>query len=121
MTSDATSSSTNYEYVIGFSSEPYVRIEAGANDVSGDDLRDLYRRAAEILRERAEREMQALFECHRPLAWAQETLGLGADCAEAEVKSAFRRLAMQHHPDKGGDGETFKELIAARDLLLEAI
>jgi len=31
----------------------------------------------------------------------------------ADVKSTFRRLAMEHHPDRGGDNETMKSINAA--------
>lgn len=37
-------------------------------------------------------------------------LGLQAGASENEVKSAYKKLAMKHHPDKGGDPEKFKEI-----------
>ncbi len=38
----------------------------------------------------------------------------------ADIKTAFNTLAMQHHPDKGGDSAVFEELKAMRDTLLAA-
>lgn len=46
-----------------------------------------------------------------------EALGIQPDASEAEVKKAYRRLAMQHHPDKGGDSEQFKKIQGAYDVL----
>lgn len=36
-----------------------------------------------------------------------------------QVEQAHRRLAMQHHPDRGGDAHTMARINAARDTLLE--
>ncbi|MFW5813805.1 MAG: hypothetical protein ACOC6J_09215 [Spirochaetota bacterium] len=38
-------------------------------------------------------------------------LGLGADADAADVRSAFRRLALEIHPDAGGDDSLMRELI----------
>ncbi len=50
-----------------------------------------------------------------------EILGVSRTCNEAELKAAFRKLAMQHHPDRNpGDSECehrFKELNEAYDVL----
>lgn len=40
---------------------------------------------------------------------AFETLGLPESATPDEVKARWRELASEHHPDKGGDGETFDE------------
>ena len=37
-------------------------------------------------------------------------LGVKKNASEAEVKKAFKKLAMKHHPDRGGDEEKFKEI-----------
>ena len=34
-----------------------------------------------------------------------DTLGLSADASGAEIKKAYRKAALQEHPDKGGDPE----------------
>jgi molecular chaperone DnaJ len=50
-----------------------------------------------------------------------EILGVTRTCTEVELKAAFRKLAMQHHPDRNpGDSECehkFKELNEAYDVL----
>jgi molecular chaperone DnaJ len=50
-----------------------------------------------------------------------ETLGVSRTAKDAEIKAAFRKLAMQHHPDRNpGDAECehrFKELNEAYDVL----
>ena len=39
-----------------------------------------------------------------------EVLGIGKDASADEIKKAFRKLAVTHHPDKeGGDEAKFKE------------
>jgi DnaJ-class molecular chaperone len=44
-------------------------------------------------------------------------LGLQRGCSQDEIKKAYRRLASQHHPDKGGDTSTFQNIQAAYDVL----
>lgn len=46
-----------------------------------------------------------------------KVLGVEKSASEAEIKAAFRKLAHQHHPDKGGDQEKFKEANAAYQVL----
>ncbi len=50
-----------------------------------------------------------------------EVLGVSKDASAADIKKAFRRLAMKHHPDRNpGDAEAeakFKEARAAYDVL----
>ncbi len=45
------------------------------------------------------------------------SLGVESTADENEIKRAFRRQAMQHHPDKGGDPEKFKEINRAYEIL----
>lgn len=46
-----------------------------------------------------------------------EILGVTKNATADEIKSAYRRLAKQHHPDLGGDPEKFKEINEAHDIL----
>ena len=46
-----------------------------------------------------------------------QTLGVSPGATADEIKRAYRRLASQHHPDKGGDKSRFQEIQAAYDAL----
>lgn len=49
-----------------------------------------------------------------------QTLGVNRDATADEIKRAYRRLASQHHPDKGGDKNRFQEIQVAYDTLSDA-
>lgn len=38
------------------------------------------------------------------------TLGLNQNASQDEIKAAYRKMAMKHHPDRGGDEKKFKEI-----------
>merc|ERR1712137_349809 len=46
-------------------------------------------------------------------------LGVSSDATDAEIKRAYRLIAMQCHPDKGGDKEDFQELNNAYEKIME--
>jgi len=46
-----------------------------------------------------------------------ECLGVSRDADTSEIKKAFKKLAMTHHPDKGGDPEEFKKIQHAHEVL----
>tara|TARA_B110000503_G_scaffold69175_1_gene107937 strand:+ start:104 stop:952 length:849 start_codon:yes stop_codon:yes gene_type:complete len=46
-----------------------------------------------------------------------DTLGVSETASDKDIKSAFRKLAGQHHPDKGGNEALFKEVNEAYDTL----
>ena len=49
---------------------------------------------------------------------ALATLGLEDPVTDDAIKTSWRRLAMEHHPDRGGDKERLQEINAAVDQLL---
>lgn len=46
-----------------------------------------------------------------------EILGVGKTASADEIKKAFRKAAIEHHPDRGGNEEKFKELNEAYEVL----
>lgn len=42
-----------------------------------------------------------------------EVLGVHASATDLEIREAYRRLARQHHPDRGGDPARFAAVTAA--------
>lgn len=45
------------------------------------------------------------------------TLGVSKDASQDEIRKAYKKLAVQNHPDKGGDESKFKEISAAYEIL----
>ena len=45
------------------------------------------------------------------------TLGLNRNATEDDIKKAYRKMAMKHHPDRGGDEKTFKQVSEAYEIL----
>ncbi len=46
-----------------------------------------------------------------------QVLGVDKKATQDDIKKAFRKLAHKHHPDKGGDDATFKEVTEAYAVL----
>ena len=46
-----------------------------------------------------------------------KTLGVPRTASAEEIKKAYRKLAMEHHPDKGGDVSKFQEITNAYETL----
>jgi len=47
-------------------------------------------------------------------------LEVDKNASEADIKKAYRKLAIKHHPDKGGDPEKFKEITRAYEILSDS-
>ncbi|MFJ9241563.1 J domain-containing protein [Streptomyces sp. NPDC101776] len=48
-------------------------------------------------------------------------LGVPADATRAEIVRAFRRSALSHHPDRGGDTKAFQQLHQAYETLSDPV
>eukprot|EP00403_Amphidinium_massartii_P038606 CAMPEP_0178443814 /NCGR_PEP_ID=MMETSP0689_2-20121128/39119_1 /TAXON_ID=160604 /ORGANISM="Amphidinium massartii, Strain CS-259" /LENGTH=401 /DNA_ID=CAMNT_0020067893 /DNA_START=45 /DNA_END=1247 /DNA_ORIENTATION=+ len=48
-----------------------------------------------------------------------DILGVSRDATTEEIKKAYKKAALQHHPDKGGDPEKFKECSTAVETLTD--
>lgn len=48
-----------------------------------------------------------------------ERLGVEKSATFDEIKKAFRKLALKHHPDRGGDKDKFQELQTAYEVLTD--
>ncbi|SJL05392.1 related to tetratricopeptide repeat protein 2, dnajc7 [Armillaria ostoyae] len=47
-------------------------------------------------------------------------LGVPRECSTADIKKAYRRESLKHHPDKGGDEEQFKLVAEAHSVLSDS-
>ena len=60
-----------------------------------------------------------------PFVWKSKmdhykTLGVDRSASPEQIKQAYRKLAMQHHPDRNGDENQFKKINEAYDVLSNA-
>ena len=55
----------------------------------------------------------------RSYADACKVLGISNDAEKDTIKKAYHKLALKHHPDKGGNAEAFREVSEAYKLLME--
>jgi len=46
-----------------------------------------------------------------------DILGVAPNATAKEIKTAYRKLAIEHHPDRGGDEEEFKRISEAYSIL----
>lgn len=68
----------------------------------------------------AEESLQAFVAIEDRSSW-RDVLGLRGPVGRSDIESAHRRLAADHHPDKGGDPARMADINAARDAALKEI
>jgi hypothetical protein len=79
-------------------------------------MRAIERHGGASILERAFTSFVALAAPEQP--W--QILGVGANATSTEIEDAYSRLAMKHHPDRGGDTHQMARINAARDELLRS-
>ena len=95
---------------------PMVRENLNAIAKTINALRGIERWGASDMMERAFTGFAAL-----PAASWHTTLELDRNATREQVEAAFRRLAMLHHPDRGGDTARMAEINKAREEALKEI
>lgn len=73
------------------------------------------RKEEEELYEKSRKSIDDDDEEYTPTATPKETqmyeaLGVQPDSSAGQIKKAYYKLAMTHHPDKGGDTEEFQKI-----------
>lgn len=89
----------------------------------GDKFRAWFRRndTAEnrvIMTEILGLDIDKLLSLGSPLTAHHLLLGVAANATKTQIKAAYKKLAMAHHPDRGGDTEQFKKIQKAYDSLV---
>jgi hypothetical protein len=54
-----------------------------------------------------------------PMSAYLRVLGLKSTCTRADVVRAYRKRALRYHPDHGGEAAKFRELVEAKECVLE--
>jgi DnaJ domain len=77
-------------------------------------MRAIERHGGAAILDRAFTGFKALAAPEQP--W--QVLGVKHDASDDEIETAYRRLASDHHPDRGGDPQKMARINAARDAAL---
>lgn len=98
----------------------YDRVEDNLAAVAAtlDAMRAIERHGGATILDRA---FQGFTALPAPTAWWQTLKLKGPSVTRVDVESAYRKLAMEHHPDRGGDAAHMADINAARDQGLEAV
>lgn len=102
------------DYMRTIRAEQAAREAQSAREQAARDA-DLERLRREI--EQLRREAERLNASHWRSSDPRGVLGLSAGYSQRELKKAYRRLSLVHHPDKGGDAAAFRAINEAYETL----
>lgn len=95
----------DFEVAISDFKEALELVEAGEGHGNAmSEIREELRKAEVLLKRSKEKDYYKI-------------LGLARSATTADIKKAYRKESMKHHPDKGGDEETFKLVVEAHAVL----
>lgn len=97
-----------------------AQAEAEAGQLPQEELEEMNRALDEyILRQMCFKSeiVDEIARLHEDSAYA--ILGVSSGATDSEIKKAYRLIAMQCHPDKGGDKEEFQQLHNAYEKIME--
>lgn len=97
-----------------------AQAEEEAREIPQETLEEMNRALDEyILRQMCFKSeiVDEIARLHEDCAYA--ILGVDSNATDSEIKKAYRLIAMQCHPDKGGDKEDFQELNNAYEKIME--
>ncbi len=80
------------------------------------DLENLRRTTREDVREML-RWFWRRFRVHGRREEALAVLGLGPGASPGQIRRRYRELALEHHPDRGGDADRFRRIAEAMEVL----
>lgn len=89
----------------------------GAIAATLDAMRAIERHGGAAILDRAFAGFKSLPAPEQP--W--QVLGLSSHPTRAQITEAYKRLASENHPDRGGDEQTMMRINAARDALLDSM
>lgn len=106
-------------YVIACDTYNRVKFNLRAIGATVEALRAIERHGASQMLEQAFSGFAALPPARLAEASWWDVLGVGADATLEEIDGAYERLALEHHPDRGGDDDQMARVNRARDIAHE--
>jgi len=90
----------------------------GGYGFGGMSIQDLYTQCVvQVMEQMHDAWGREIRRMKRPTYNPFDVLGVGIGASEQEVKKAYRDMAKQHHPDKGGSDEQFRRIQIAYEVI----
>ena len=91
-----------YDYIKGYYSD-LSKLETFSKEETDSMINDFWKRMAKLPNENEE---------------ALEVLNLSKGASDEDIKVSYKKLALIHHPDRGGTKEDFQKIVAAKKELI---